>query len=106
MASPHPDDVAAITDALLSNADTTSCLRTLLALKASRGLALADVVSSVSEALAELEVPAHTRVAWLEGLAEIEYRLSAGANEAVQTGAVVGVVRTGVDLMDVKAGAG
>ena len=71
-------------------------------LKAGRGLALADVVSALAAKLGELEVPAHTRVAWLEGLAEVEYRLSGGGSEALQTGAVVGVVRTGVDLMDVK----
>lgn len=38
-------------------------------------------------------------ITWLDGLAEVEYRLSGGGGEVVQTGAVVGVVRNGVELM-------
>jgi replication factor C subunit 3/5 len=38
-------------------------------------------------------------ITWLEGLAEVEYRLSGGGGEMVQTGAVVGVVRNGAELM-------
>ena len=47
-----------------------------------------------------------TRVAWLEGLAEVEWRLSGGGGEVVQTGGLVGVVRTGVELMERGGGKG
>ncbi|KAL8936568.1 MAG: hypothetical protein Q9211_004121 [Gyalolechia sp. 1 TL-2023] len=100
IAAPHPDDISLIQNTLLRNPDVTSCLNIINSLKANKGLALADIVTAVSEGLAKLEVPAQTRVAWLEGLAEIEYRLSGGAGETVQTGGLVGVVRNGVDLMD------
>ncbi|KAL8996200.1 MAG: hypothetical protein Q9188_006620 [Gyalolechia gomerana] len=100
IAAPHPDDISLIQDTLLRNPDVTSCLNVLNSLKANKGLALADILTAVSEGLAKLEVPAQTRVAWLEGLAEVEYRLSGGAGEIVQTGGLVGVVRNGVDLMD------
>ncbi|KAL8712732.1 MAG: hypothetical protein Q9220_002940 [cf. Caloplaca sp. 1 TL-2023] len=100
IAAPHPDDISLIQDTLLQNRDVTSCLNTVNVLKANRGLALADILTAVSEGLAKLEVPPQTRVAWLDGLAEVEYRLSGGGGETVQTGGLVGVVRNGVDLME------
>jgi replication factor C subunit 3/5 len=69
-------------------------------LKADRGLALADIITALNEELSKLEVPPQTRITWLQGLAEVEYRLSGGGGEVIQTGGVVGVVRNGVELMD------
>lgn len=100
IASPHPEDIALIRNTLLSTSDVASCMNTLQTLKAQKGLALADMVSSLAEELQELEVPAQTRVRWLEGLAEVEYRLSGGGSELLQMGGLVGVVRSGVELMD------
>ncbi len=100
IAAPHPADIQIILDTVLSTSDVTSCLNTINTLKANKGLALADILTALGEELAKLEVPAQTRVTWLEGLAEVEYRLSGGGGETVQTGGVVGVVRTGVDLME------
>ena len=100
IAAPHPSDIALITDTLLQNPNITSCLNTVNTLKSDKGLALADILTAVSESLAKLEVPPQTRVAWLDGMAEIEYRLSGGGGEVVQTGGLVGVVRNGVDLME------
>ncbi|KAL8948586.1 MAG: hypothetical protein Q9222_005237 [Ikaeria aurantiellina] len=100
IAAPHPDDISLIQDTLLQNRDVTSCLNTVNVLKANKGLALADILTAVSEGLEKLEVPPQTRVAWLDGLAEVEYRLSGGGGETVQTGGLVGVVRNGVDLME------
>ena len=78
----------------------TSCLNTVNMLKANKGLALADILTALGEELAKLEVPPQTRVAWLSGLAEVEYRLSGGGSEVLQTGGLVGVVRGGFDLME------
>ncbi|KAL8869896.1 MAG: hypothetical protein Q9198_007770, partial [Flavoplaca austrocitrina] len=81
IAAPHPSDIALITDTLLQNPNITSCLNTVNMLKSDKGLALADILTAVSESLAKLEVPPQTRVAWLDGMAEIEYRLSGGGGE-------------------------
>lgn len=85
---------------LISNPDVTSCLTTINTLKANRGLALADILTALAEELGNQEVPAQTRVLWLEGLAEVEWRLSGGGGETVQTGALVGVVRGGCEVVD------
>jgi len=100
IASPHPEDISLIRDTLLSTSDVASCLHTLGTLKMQKGLALADILSSLAEELGQLEVPSQTRVVWLEGLSEVEYRLSGGGSETLQMGGMVGVVRNGVEMMD------
>ncbi|KAK1093613.1 Subunit of heteropentameric Replication factor C (RF-C) [Friedmanniomyces endolithicus] len=104
IAAPHPADISNIMQTLLTTANVGSCLNTINTLKRTKGLALADILTALGEQLAELEVPTQTRVAWLEGLAEIEYRLSGGGSETIQTGGLVGVVRNGVGMME-RAGA-
>ncbi|KAF2841663.1 P-loop containing nucleoside triphosphate hydrolase protein [Patellaria atrata CBS 101060] len=103
IAAPHPDDITLIKRTLLDNTDVTSCLNTINTLKAAKGLALADILTALGEELNKLDVPSQTRVTWMEGLAEIEYRLSGGGSEAVQTGGMVGVVRNGAELVTIKA---
>ena len=84
---------------LLTTSNIGSCLSTVNTLKKTKGLALADILTAMGEQLAEVEAPAQTRVKWLEGLADIEYRLSGGGSESLQTGGLVGVVRGGVSIM-------
>ncbi|KAI1826812.1 P-loop containing nucleoside triphosphate hydrolase protein [Xylaria intraflava] len=99
IAAPPPDAITKIVNTLLTTSDVTTCLSTINTLKVANGLALADIITAVSEQLVTVEVKPEVMVRWLDGLAEIEYRVSGGANEAIQTGAVVGVVREGCELM-------
>lgn len=77
----------------------TACLSTINTLKKTQGLALADIITALSEEIVKLEVKPEVMIKWLDGLAEVEHRIAGGGNEAVQTGAVVGVIRGGVELM-------
>lgn len=99
IAAPQPDAVQEILDVLLSTTDVTSCLTTINTLKVSRGLALADIITALAEQLATLEVKPEIMIKWLDGLADIEHRVAGGGSETVQTGAVVGVIRSGAELM-------
>jgi replication factor C subunit 3/5 len=99
IAAPHPADITQIMETLLSTPDVTSCLNTINIMKSSRGLALADILTALAEELQQLEVSAGTRCMWMEGLAEIEYRLAGGGSESIQTGGMVGVVRQGCEVM-------
>ncbi|CCU80799.1 replication factor C subunit 3 [Blumeria hordei DH14] len=99
IASPHPSDITKILNTLLTTPDVISCLKTINYLKSMQGLALADIITALSEKIVRLDVPAPVMISWLEGLADVEYRLSGGGGEVVQTGAVVGVVRSGTELM-------
>jgi replication factor C subunit 3/5 len=100
IAAPPPDAIQEILDKLLTTSDVTSCLNTINSLKTSQGLALADIITSLSEEVAKLEVKPEVMIAWLDGLADIEHRVAGGAGEAIQTGALVGIVRNGVELMN------
>lgn len=100
IAAPHPADIDNIVDTLLTTPDIAACLTTLQGIKQTRGLALGDLVTSVSERLTGMEVPSQTRVKWCEGLAEVEYRVAGGGSEYLQMGGFVGVVREGVELME------
>ncbi|POR38360.1 Activator 1 subunit 3, partial [Tolypocladium paradoxum] len=106
IAAPPPDAIKDIMSTLLDTSDVTSCLNTINALKVTRGLALADIITALSEQLAKLEVSPEVLISWLDGLADIEHRVAGGGSETVQTGAVVGVVRGGVELMSRRSSNG
>ncbi|KAI9653180.1 MAG: hypothetical protein M1831_006138 [Alyxoria varia] len=100
IASPPPELIYQIRDLLLETPSPSTCLRTLLKVKKQNGLALQDILTALSEELGKLEVPARTRIVWTEGLAEVEWRVSSGGGEDIQTGAMVGVIRSGVEAWD------
>ena len=101
IASPHPADIQSILNTLLSpSCDVTMCLQTINKIKAQKGLALADILTALSEELVMKDVPSQTMVAWMDGLADIEWRLSGGGSDAVQTGGMVGAVKTGARLKE------
>lgn len=99
VATPQPAAIKKMLDTLLSTSDVTACLNTVNTLKATQGLALADIITALSEELVKLEVKPEVMISWLDGLADIEYRVASGAGETIQTGALVGIVRNGVELM-------
>ncbi|CAK7211422.1 Subunit of heteropentameric Replication factor C (RF-C) [Sporothrix curviconia] len=99
IAAPPPDAIREILQTLLRTTDVASCLNTINSLKVARGLALADIITALSEEIVKVEVSAKVMVAWLSGLADIEHRVASGAGEMVQTGALVGVIRSGCEIM-------
>ncbi|KAL1902993.1 Subunit of heteropentameric Replication factor C (RF-C) [Sporothrix stenoceras] len=99
IAAPPPDAIREILQTLLTTTDVTSCLNTINALKVARGLALADIITALSEEIVKVEASPKVMVAWLSGLADIEHRVASGAGETVQTGALVGVIRSGCEMM-------
>ncbi|KAL2019754.1 hypothetical protein VTK56DRAFT_9198 [Thermocarpiscus australiensis] len=99
VAAPAPDAIKKILNTLLSTSDVTACLSTINSIKVAQGLALADIITALSEELVKLEVKPQVMITWLDALAEVEHRVSSGANEGIQTAAVVGAIRNGVELM-------
>jgi replication factor C subunit 3/5 len=99
IAAPPPDAIQKIAETLLSTSDVSSCLSTINTLKVANGLALADIITALSEILTTMDVKPEAMIRWLDGLAEIEYRMAGGGSEAIQTGAVVGVIREGCELI-------
>ncbi|KAF3915914.1 hypothetical protein AA313_de0204507 [Arthrobotrys entomopaga] len=98
VAAPHPEDIQAIMNTLLTE-DMTTALITVTRVKTLKGLALTDILQAVAEELCRLEVSAPVRIQWLAGLAEIEGRVAAGGNESIQTAGFAGVVKTGAEMI-------
>ncbi|BFZ63339.1 Subunit of heteropentameric Replication factor C (RF-C) [Saitoella coloradoensis] len=95
--NPHPADLELILSSMMSEEFYTS-LRTITEIKTLKGLALQDILGGVYEQLETVGLPVQVRVAVLEKLAEIEYRLSTGSTEKIQLSAMVGGVKAGLDL--------
>lgn len=89
-ATPHPADLDRIFHTLLDQTDFTSAISTINQLKLSRGLALVDILLAMFDRVAEISIPDDMRIFLTRQLAEIEYRLSHGAMDAIQLSAIVG----------------
>lgn len=90
IASPHPDDIATMLDSLLS-ASFDSSLSTINTLKTMKGLALGDILEGLTDMLAARELPPTQRAKLVDGMSQIEWRLSSGGNEKIQVSALAGV---------------
>ncbi|KAH9975970.1 P-loop containing nucleoside triphosphate hydrolase protein [Lactifluus volemus] len=95
--SPHPSDIEAIVNSMLTDEFTTSH-QMITALKTDRGLALQDLLAGAYEYIDTIEFPPAARVYLLDQLATTEYRLSAGASEKIQLTALLGAFKNAVEL--------
>lgn len=94
--APDPEDIETILDSILQEDWTTSYL-TFDRFKKTKGLALIDLVQAFVEILLGYELKSQTRIAILKELADIEYGVSRGGNEKIQTSAVIGVIKAAME---------
>ena len=90
--SPLPDDVDAIVHELL-NSTFAQAYHATTKLCREKGYALSDIITCFVETITCMELPAKALAPLLAELANIEYRLSCGASDALNTGALVGAFR-------------
>lgn len=95
---PSPDDIKRIVDWML-NDEFPVALSNINALKVDKGLALQDIITEISPFVNNIDFPAATRIYLLEQLAEIEYHMSVGATEKVQTSGLIGSFKLGIELV-------
>lgn len=88
--NPHPEDMRTALRTLLTQ-EFQQATQHVHSLGQMKGLALADVIAEVGKLCARLALPAAAHAIVLEKLADIEYRLAAGASERIQGVALVGV---------------
>lgn len=89
-AAPHPADLDRIFRTLLDQTDFTAALSLIRQQQLSRGLALMDLLRAMFDRCAEIQLPDTMRIFLTRHLADVEYRLAKGSNEAVQLSAMVG----------------
>lgn len=90
--SPDPHDIETIVSSLLHDKWAQS-LDLLHKIKSERGLALADVLRMAGNLFIEVELPSSQRAQILAALADVEYKLSNGGSEKIQTSAMIGAVK-------------
>jgi len=95
--NPHPADIEGIVDSMMNEEFQTSFNR-ISALKATKGLALQDIIAGIYEFISTIQFPSATRVYILDELAKVEHRLSTGGSEKLQLTALLAVFKNGVEL--------
>lgn len=94
--APVPEDVETCLDSILKD-DWTTSYTTLNKYKVTKGLALIDLISGFIEILSNYELKPKTRIEILKGLADIEYGISKGGNEKIQSSAIIGVLKQAME---------
>ncbi|GMM49773.1 replication factor C subunit 3 [Starmerella bacillaris] len=94
--SPDPKDIELVVYSLM-NDDWSQCLPLISNMKQEKGLALADMLTMIGDIMVNVELDEKKRAKILTGLSDIEYRLSSGGSEKIQTSGMIGVVRSALD---------
>ncbi|PWN46845.1 putative RFC3-DNA replication factor C, 40 kDa subunit [Violaceomyces palustris] len=100
--NPHPSDIEAVFQSMMADEFTTA-YKKISALKASKGMALADMISGVYDLMMNVKLPSQSRIYLLDHLASTEHRLSMGGSERIQMTALLGAVKVAVQLSQVKS---
>lgn len=87
--NPMPKDIEQIAFWLL-NDTFLDAYQHVVEMKTQKGLALVDIVRQLQPFVMRIDMPAAVRMAVLDAMADVEYRLAFGTNEKLQLGAIVG----------------
>lgn len=90
--APQPKDIETILDSILKD-DWTTAYLTMDRFKKVKGLALIDLLRGFVEILNRYETDTSTRIKILKGLSEIEYGISKGGNDKINSSAAIGVIK-------------
>ncbi|XP_049850530.1 replication factor C subunit 5-like isoform X2 [Schistocerca gregaria] len=97
--NPSPKDVRSILETLL-NAKISTSYERILQIKQEKGYALRDLITHLHKAMTTIKLDSNTRRVLLKCMADIEYRLAAGASENVQLAALIGGFALAREQMD------
>ncbi|SCU80821.1 LAFA_0C01310g1_1 [Lachancea sp. 'fantastica'] len=95
--APHPQDIETALESMLKD-DWGTASFTVNKIRTSKGLALIDLIEGIVEVLAEYELKTETRTQLLSKLSDVEYAISKGGNDRIQSSAVIGVVKSSFEL--------
>ena len=88
--APLPQDMKIIMDLLLNQSFQKACQQ-ITAICTEKGYALADVLQDLTKMVASLDLPSPALAMLMNGMSDVEHRLSFGTDEAIQTASLVGV---------------
>lgn len=93
--APPPQCVDTILQLVLHD-DWLTCYSTVTRVRVENGLALVDIISAIVDKLEAVELPPKARTAILARLADVEYAISKGGNDRIQTSAMIGYIKSGL----------
>lgn len=94
--APSPNDIELVLDSILKD-DWTTAYLTLDKFKKVKGLALIDLLEGFVEILNKYQLKKSTKIKLLKGLSEIEYGISKGGNDKINSSAIIGVIKDGFE---------
>ncbi len=94
--APKPKSIHTIFDAILKN-DWNDAYNTMMKIRRIEGLALIDLINAFIDILEKYTLKPTTRLALLRGLADIEYGISKGGNDSIQSTAVIGCIKNAME---------
>ncbi|KAG2385952.1 hypothetical protein C9374_003101 [Naegleria lovaniensis] len=86
--NPLKSDIRQIVNVLF-NDGLHDCYKKIASIKTDKGLALQDIIREVFQYVMRLSIPTPVRIYLLEQMSDIEYRLSFGTSEPLQTMALI-----------------
>ncbi|AGO12164.1 AaceriAEL196Wp [[Ashbya] aceris (nom. inval.)] len=95
--APHPRDIETVVDSILRD-DWATALDTVRRVRVARGLALVDMIHGAVDLLASYDLKQPTRIALLTHLADIEYAVSKGGSDKIQTSAAIAAIKSSMEL--------
>lgn len=94
--APEPKDIEAVLDSILKD-DWTTAYLTMDKFKRVKGLALIDLLEGMISILNKYELKRAIKIEILKGLSEIEYGISKGGNDKINSSAIIGVIKGAFD---------
>ncbi|ODV86584.1 hypothetical protein CANARDRAFT_6170 [[Candida] arabinofermentans NRRL YB-2248] len=94
--APRPQSIELVLDSIMRH-DWTDAYATMNKIKSTEGLALIDLIAGFVDVLSQYELKDRTRMDILEGLGDIEYGISKGGSDKIQSTAVIGVIKRALE---------
>lgn len=94
--APKPSSIDTMLNAIMKN-DWSDAYNTLIKIRRIEGLALVDLITSFVEILDKYTLKPQTRRLLYQGLADIEYAISKGGNDSIQSTAVIGCIKNALE---------
>lgn len=85
------------------NKEFSVAYRNVQVLKKEKGIALQDILTEVHKYVHKIDFPTNTKIMILDKMADIEYRLAAGASEKIQTTALLSIFQRAKNTVAAEA---
>ncbi|CAG99632.1 Rfc3 [Kluyveromyces lactis] len=95
--APHPRDLETMLESILKD-DWTTTTYTVNKIRITKGLALIDMIEGIAGLLEQYELKPQTRIELLSRLSDIEYSISRGGTDSIQTSATIGTIKQCMEL--------